>query len=72
MMLRTPDGTIDVRALQQRAAEQLAAGVVTDDIKAAVGLLAAVTDELESMHSQVENLREIDQIREDLRASMTY
>lgn len=56
-MLRTPEGLIDVRAIQARAAEQLKAGVLTDDIKLSVGLLATLTDELESREEQLKDLR---------------
>lgn len=58
MMIHTPDGLIDVTAVQKRAAEQLAAGVITDDIKLAVGLLATMTEELESRECQIKDLRE--------------
>jgi hypothetical protein len=58
MLIRTPDGVVDVTAVQKRAAEQLKGGVVTDDIKFAVALLATVSEECEAQHNQNEALRE--------------
>lgn len=59
LFVRTPDGAIDVRAIQKRAAEDLRLDsvIVTDDIKIAIGLLATVTDELESREKQLEDVR---------------
>ena len=62
MFLRTPDGVIDVNAVQKRAAEQLKGGVVTDDIKLAVGILATMTEEMDAR----------DRMLDDLRETMTY
>lgn len=59
MMLMTPGGPIDLHAIQQRAASQLTAGQLTDDIKMAVGLLATVIDELNSQQQRIEALREV-------------
>jgi hypothetical protein len=60
MMLRTPDGFIDVRAIQKRAEEQIKSGsfVVSNEMVMAIGLLATVTDELEANQRQIEALRE--------------
>lgn len=59
LLLLTPDGAIDVRAIQKRAADDLRLDsiIVTDDIKAAIGLLATVTDELEEREKRIEELR---------------
>lgn len=67
MRLRTPNGTIDVRAIQKRAAEQIPHFVVSNEIALAVGLLATVTDELESRIKQLEELRETMNYAEQLR-----
>ncbi len=56
MMLRTPEGVIDVRRAQQLAAAQL--HHCTDEIKIAVGLLATMIDELEAALRRNEELRE--------------
>ncbi len=58
-MIRTPDGVIDVTAIQKLAAEHLKLDsvIVTDEIKMAVGLLATVTEELESHIERLEKMR---------------
>jgi len=59
LLLRTPDGVIDVRAIQKRAVEDLKLDsiIVTDDIKMAIGILDTVIDELESREKRLEDLR---------------
>lgn len=56
MLVRTPDGIIDVRAIQLRAADQLKSGVVTDDIKAAVGLLGTMVDEMDELQKRLDEM----------------
>jgi hypothetical protein len=70
MMMLTPNGPVDLTALQERVAAQLKNCIfVTEDIKTMAELFSTLIEEMESKSKQLENLRED---IEDVRRTMVY